>query len=84
VAGAVDTAVTPPLQTDFASSCQGSYAHESTLEEWRSHVVQPGESLSLLAAQYEVSEKAIMDINNITDPNVIREGETFLIPPAGG
>ncbi len=79
----VDAAITLPQQPDFAPSCQGSYANESKLEEWRVHVVQPGETLSLLATQYDVSAQAIMDINNITEPNVIREGETFLIPPAG-
>ena len=79
----VDTAVTPPQQPDFAPFCQGSYDSESKLEEWRVHIVQPGETLSLLAALYTVSEKSIMDINNITDPNVIREGDTFLIPPIG-
>jgi formylglycine-generating enzyme required for sulfatase activity len=82
VARPLDTAVTPPQQVDFAPSCQGSYANESTLTEWRSHTVQLGETLSSLAALYEVSAQAIMDINSITDPNVIRVGETFLIPPA--
>ena len=84
VAAVDDTAVTPPLQTDFAATCQGSYANENKVEDWRVHVVQPGETLSYLAVLYAVTEQSIMDINNITDPSFIRAGETFLIPPADG
>lgn len=82
VATPVELEVSSLEQTNFSPACLGSYANEGKLELWRSHVVQPGETLSSLATLYEVSEQAIVDINLITDANVIREGQTFLIPPA--
>ena len=78
-----DGVVTTSEQPDFAAACAGGYASENTVEEWRSHTIQAGETLSFLANLYDVTAQAIMDINNISDPNLIREGETFLIPPAG-
>lgn len=46
------------------------------------HVVQTGESLSMIAAQYGVSIEAIMAINALDDPNTIVVGQELLIPPA--
>lgn len=46
------------------------------------HVVQTGESLSMIAAQYGVSIEAIMALNALDDPNTIVVGQDLLIPPA--
>ena len=44
------------------------------------HVVQPGESLSLIAASYGVSVEEIAAANNIADASVINVGQVLIIP----
>ena len=44
------------------------------------HVVQPGQTLSEIAAVYGVRTRAIVEANNLTDPNNIRVGQTLFIP----
>ena len=46
------------------------------------HIVQSGESLSMIATQYGVSIEAIMAANSLDDPNTIVVGQELLIPPA--
>ncbi|MFN8464684.1 MAG: LysM peptidoglycan-binding domain-containing protein [Caldilineaceae bacterium] len=46
------------------------------------HIVQSGESLSMIAAQYGVSVEAIMAANSLDDPNTIVVGQELLIPPS--
>lgn len=46
------------------------------------HIVQSGESLSEIAAQYGVSVEAILAANSLDDPNTIVVGQELLIPPA--
>jgi LysM repeat protein len=46
------------------------------------YVVQSGESLSMIAAQYGVTVEAIMAANSLDDPNTIVVGQELLIPPA--
>jgi LysM repeat protein len=42
--------------------------------------VKQGETLSEIAAQYEVSIQAIMEANGLTDPNRIVTGQELIIP----
>ncbi len=44
------------------------------------HVVQPGETLSAIAAAYGVSASVIAQENNITDPSKLRAGQKLFIP----
>lgn len=44
------------------------------------HVVQQGETLSSIAAQYGTTWQAIAQLNNIKDPNVIFPGMVLKIP----
>jgi LysM repeat protein len=44
------------------------------------HVVQQGETLSAIAQHYGVSMQAILDANDITDPDSIRPGDQLVIP----
>ena len=45
------------------------------------HVVKPGENLTMIAAKYGVTVKAIQDANGIKDPNKIIVGQKLKIPP---
>jgi LysM repeat protein len=49
-----------------------------------SHVVQSGETLGLIAAQYGTSVDAIVQANRLSDPNYIYVGQQLVIPGAGG
>jgi len=45
------------------------------------HVVKKGDSLSWIAEKYDVSMERLMEVNNLTDPNVLVIGQKLIIPP---
>jgi len=45
-----------------------------------SYVVQSGDNLSRIAARFNVSVEAIVQANQLKDPNAIRVGQTLIIP----
>lgn len=47
----------------------------------RTHKVQLGETLAYIAQEYGVTVDAIVELNNLSDPNVIEVGQELLIPP---
>jgi lipoprotein-anchoring transpeptidase ErfK/SrfK len=48
------------------------------------YVIQPGEHLAEIAQRYGVTWPAIVQANNITDPNRVEAGQTIIIPDAQG
>ena len=44
------------------------------------HIVVRGETLVSIAQQYHVTPQAIMDLNGLTNPDMIRLGQTLLVP----
>ena len=48
----------------------------------QTYVVQAGDTLGAIAAEFGVTVDAIVQANEITDPNLIVPGETLVIPPA--
>ncbi|NOX61332.1 MAG: LysM peptidoglycan-binding domain-containing protein [Chloroflexi bacterium] len=46
----------------------------------RIHVVRPGETLTSIAAQYGVSPAAIIEANDLDNPNEIISGQQLIIP----
>jgi LysM repeat protein len=44
------------------------------------YIIQPGDTLSLIAARYGVSMSALIQANNLTNPNLIFAGQTLVIP----
>ncbi|OTN75569.1 hypothetical protein A5886_000643 [Enterococcus sp. 8G7_MSG3316] len=64
------------LVAGFGLFAGGSVA----LADEQTHVVEPGDTLSSLAASYETTIDDIMALNDsIEDPNLIFDGETLLI-----
>ena len=47
------------------------------------HVVQWGETLSLIANRYGVTVEAVMAANGLTDPNFLYVGQRLIIPASG-
>jgi LysM repeat protein len=48
------------------------------------HVVQWGETLSLIASRYGVTVEAIMAANGLANPNFVYVGQRLIIPTSGG
>jgi LysM repeat protein len=48
----------------------------------RTYVVEPGDTLSSIAARFGVSEEALIQANGVTDPDTIQAGQVLVIPPA--
>jgi putative chitinase len=48
----------------------------------RSYTVKAGDNPGSIAAQFDVSANAIMELNGITDPTKLQVGQTLRIPPA--
>ncbi len=46
------------------------------------YVVQPGDTLSSIARQFDVSVESLMAANGLSDPNVLSVGQTLIIPVA--
>jgi LysM repeat protein len=49
---------------------------------YRVHVVKAGETISAIAAKYKTTVEAIVELNKLSNPNVIYAGQKLLIPPA--
>ncbi|GAB4532156.1 MAG: hypothetical protein Kow0063_12360 [Anaerolineae bacterium] len=48
------------------------------------HVVQWGETLSLIASRYGVTVEAVLAANGLADPNFVYVGQRLVIPAPGG
>ena len=48
------------------------------------YIVQPGDSLSTIAARFDVSVEALMEANGIRDPNLLAAGQELVIPGLEG
>ena len=47
----------------------------------KTHTVRPGEYLSVIAGFYGVSMSAVLELNNIPDPDNLPIGQVLLLPP---
>jgi len=61
----------PPAQAQSASG-GNAYGYE--------HIIQQGETLSTIAKAYNVTTKAIIEANNIKNPNLVAVGQKIFIP----
>jgi LysM repeat protein len=53
-------------------------------EKWvRVYTVRPGDMLSAIAMRYGVTVEALMEANNLRNPNKIEVGQELIIPEAG-
>lgn len=65
------TATIPTTVTTVAPTPAGTY------------VIQPGDTLSVIAEQFGITIQALSDANGITDVNSIQPGQELIIPAAG-
>lgn len=48
------------------------------------HIVQPGESLSVIAQRYHMTTAALQKANGMSDPNTLRVGQKLTVPGGAG
>jgi LysM repeat protein len=73
--GVLDTL--PPIRSTTTTSSTTTTAAPS---EPRYYVIQRGETLSIIAERFGVTVAAIVDLNEITNPDRIEAGVTIEIP----
>ena len=44
------------------------------------YTIQPGDNLSVLAHRFGTTVRILRELNNITDPDLVRAGSTIMIP----
>jgi LysM repeat protein len=71
--------LTATIQQMIAASGQSSRRAASSGYGYE-HTVQPGETLSQIAQAYGVTSKAIIDANQLANPNMLRVGQTLFVP----
>jgi LysM repeat protein len=86
VAAAQTVATTaPPVATageTFATETPTPDVPVDSVEEV--YVVQPGDTMLVIATRYEVSVDDILKANNLSDPNFVFAGQRLVIPIQGG
>ena len=78
---------TPPATASPSASVSAppsapASATASAIASQAVHVVQPGEYLSQIAQQYDVTTEAIVEANDIENPDLIEAGQRLIIPVA--
>lgn len=59
---------------------RGEQARKAAAARPDQHIVRAGETLTSIAAQYEVRVKDLMELNKISDADIIREGKRLSLP----
>lgn len=72
--------VTDIAKQQQAAAAKNAAAAQRTYGSGWEHVVQPGESLSAIAAAYHVKVDSIVRANEIRNPNALRAGQKLFIP----
>jgi len=82
--GGEEATPTPsPTSTLVPTETVGATATPATARETIVYVVKPGDTLGSIADQFGTTVEAIVQANNIKDPDVIKEGQELVIPRRG-
>jgi LysM repeat protein len=79
----VASAVTRVTNTPTPTSTSTPTSMTPTSAPPVTYVVQPGDTLSEIAARFDVTVAALLEANDITDPALIRPGRVLIIPVPG-
>lgn len=83
VASAAPMGAAQSVQNSAQQVAMAGGAVQSAAKAASNTLVQPGETLYGVARRFNVSPQDLMAANNITDPNMLRAGQTLVIPAAG-
>lgn len=82
------TTTTPPQPTTTTSSPPVPTTEQETTTQTRPsgggtfvYIVETGDYLGSIAEKYNVTVDAIVEANNLDDPNLIRADDELIIPP---
>lgn len=67
----------------MAFICAVVFSQPVTASAERTYIVQPGDTLSDIAARFETTVDALIAANSIADPNLIYVGQELVIPDGG-
>jgi murein DD-endopeptidase MepM/ murein hydrolase activator NlpD len=76
------TPTSPPFRATPAATPSPNPTRQAVVDptEDQIHVVQFGDTLTVIAQQYGVTAESIMDANNMTDGNILAVGQQLRIP----
>lgn len=77
----VEVTATPTLPPTYTPEPLGIGGHISPVSTRTIHIVQAGETMSQIAAQYGVDTKFLADSNRIYNYHLIYVGQVLYIPP---
>lgn len=69
---------THPLHSSSGISKESSSSLDKS-PEYVYHIMAPGENLSQVASQYGISLGELLDVNNISDPNDVTQGQSIIV-----
>ncbi len=72
------------LLTMLGLPFQAAAAQDQTTSDYPVYIVQQGDTLGAIAARFGVSTDAIIQLNQISDPNLVTEGTRLQIPGLEG
>lgn len=70
-----------PLPTPWTIATRTNVGHVFAVSTRTIHFVQRGETMFTIASQYGVSVKDLADANRIYNYDLVKAGDTLLIPP---
>jgi LysM repeat protein len=79
------TLAAPPTTSDVAAVATETPTPDTSTEVVEEvYVVQPGDTMLVIATRYNVSIDDILNANNLSDPNFVFAGQRLVIPVQGG
>lgn len=70
----------PAATGDSAATTPAAAGGDQASAAFVTHIVQPNETLSTIAADYGVDAAALAAANNLANPNMLRAGQQLVIP----
>jgi LysM repeat protein len=79
-------AATPPalVSPQVLGTLIGEYGPEEAKKVIKEYIVESGDTLSSLAAEFEVSLNTILWANDLTEKSTLKIGQKLVIPPVSG
>jgi LasA protease len=74
------TQASPPLPEVMATLYE-PHATPTARLDYETYFVQPGDTLAVIAAAFQVDLGLLMEVNGLTDPNVLNVGQALSVPP---
>jgi LysM repeat protein len=65
------------------TSTPAAAAFPTALPGATNHIVQPGETLSIIAARYQTTVAVLMQLNGLASPDFIFSGQNLRLPTPG-